>query len=51
VLLYYVVYVGYVRNEFGLAIGNSEVKRPLGRYGSTWKDIIEMDFKECEVLD
>jgi hypothetical protein len=29
------------------------VKRPLGRPGFTWKDIIEMDFKEleCEVLD
>jgi hypothetical protein len=30
-----------------------EVKRPFSRTGSTWKDIIKMDFKEleCEVLD
>jgi hypothetical protein len=49
---YHVVYMGDVRNELRL-FGNSEVKRPLERPDSTWKDTIKMDFKEleCEVLD
>jgi hypothetical protein len=45
--------MGDVRYELRLSVGNSEVKRPLGRPDSMWKDTIKMDFKilECEVLD
>jgi hypothetical protein len=50
---WHVVYMGDMRNEFGLSVGNSARKGPLGRPGSTWKDNIQMDFNEleCEILD
>jgi hypothetical protein len=41
------------RNTFNNLDGNPQGKRPVGRRGRKWKDMITMDIREiwCEVVD
>jgi hypothetical protein len=33
-------------NTYKILVGTPEGKRPLGRYGGRWEDIIRMDLRE-----
>jgi hypothetical protein len=41
--------MGERKGVYGVLVGKSEGKRPLGRYGSRWEDNIKMDLQAVVV--
>jgi len=46
-------WAGHLRGVYGVLVGKSEGKRPLGRPRRTWEDNIKMDLQElgCGVMN
>jgi hypothetical protein len=42
----HVMGIGEKGNEYGVLVGNPEVKRLLGRFRRRWEDNIKMDLRE-----